>query len=62
MKNKLLYTTPKTRSYELTPQMPLAGSTDVKLSDNTDLNFNGDNNESDWLTNKKEGGEDTYWE
>ena len=62
MKNKLLYTTPKTISYELTPQMPLAGSTDVKLSDNKEHNFNAGNNESDWLTNKKEGGENTYWE
>ena len=62
MKNKLPYTPPKTRSYELTPQMPLAGSTDVKLSDKTEHNFNAGNNESDWLTNKKEGGENTYWE
>lgn len=62
MQNKSLYSPPKTRSYELTPQMPLAGSTDVILSDNTDHNFNGDNNQSDWLTHQKEEGEDTYWE
>ena len=62
MKNKSLYTTPNTRIYELTLQRPLAGSTDVKLSDNTEHNFNADNNESDWLTNKKEGSKNPIWD
>ena len=53
MKNKSLYYPPRTRSLELTHQMPLAGSKDVKISDNTEYKFNSGNNESDWLTNKK---------
>ena len=55
MTNKSLYYPPRTRSLELTHQMPLAGSKDVKISDNIEYKFNSGNNESDWLTNKKGG-------
>ena len=42
--------------------MPLTGSKDVKISDNTEYEFNSDNNESDWLANKKGGQSHPFWE
>lgn len=62
MKHKSSYYRPRTQCYELTPQMPLAGSKDVNISDSTEHNFNSDNNESDWLTNKKDGNSTPFWD
>ena len=42
--------------------MPLAGSKDVNISDSTEHNFNSDNNESDWLTNQKDGNSPPFWD
>ena len=42
--------------------MPLTGSKDVKISNNTEYKFNSGNNESDWLTNKKGGQSHPIWD